>query len=47
MMDRGGDSRKTRDKRDRSNNALISFDYLKLVCDFKSISKYYCNSEEE
>ncbi|WP_458719675.1 hypothetical protein [Candidatus Nitrosocosmicus sp. R] len=38
--------RKTTDNRDMSNNALISSDYLKLVCDFKSILKYDCNSEE-
>ena len=46
-MDRGVGVRKTRDNRDMSNNALISSDYLKLVCDFKSILKYDCNSEEE
>ena len=45
-MDRSVGVRKTRDNRDMSNNALISSDYLKLVCDFKSILKYDCNSEE-
>jgi hypothetical protein len=40
------DVRKTRDNKDMSNNAHISSDYLKLVCDFKSILKYTCNSEE-
>ena len=46
IMDRSVGVRKTRDNRDMSNNALISSDYLKLVCDFKSILKYDCNSEE-
>jgi hypothetical protein len=46
-MDGGVGVKKTRDSRDRSNNALISSDYLKLLCDFKSILKYDCNSEEE
>jgi len=31
---------------DMSNNALISSDCVKLVCDFKSILKYDCNSGE-
>jgi hypothetical protein len=47
IMGRGVDIRKTRDNRDTSNNALISYNYLKLVCDFKSILRCYCNSEEE
>ncbi|TVP41366.1 hypothetical protein NARC_30080 [Candidatus Nitrosocosmicus arcticus] len=47
IMNRSVGIRKTRGNRDMSNNALISFYYLKLVCDFKSILKYYCNSEEE
>jgi hypothetical protein len=47
IMDGGVGVKKTRDSRDRSNNALISSDYLKLLCDFKSILKYDCNSEEE
>ncbi len=46
IMDRSMGVRKTTDNRDMSNNALISSDYLKLVCDFKSILKYDCNSEE-
>ena len=46
IMDGGVDVRKTKDNRDMSNNALISFDYVKLVCDFKSILKYDCNSVE-
>ncbi|TVP41844.1 hypothetical protein NARC_10250 [Candidatus Nitrosocosmicus arcticus] len=45
IMDRSVGVRKTRDNKDMSNNALISFDYVKLVCDFKSILKYDCNSE--
>ncbi len=47
IMGRGVDIRKTRDNRDMSNNAFLSSDYMKLVCDFKSILKYDCNSEEE
>lgn len=47
IMDWGVGVKKTRDNRDRSNNAPISSDYLKLLCDFKSILKYDCNSEEE
>jgi hypothetical protein len=46
-MGRGVDIRKTRDNRDMSNNAFLSSDYLKLVCDFKSILRCYCNGEEE
>ncbi len=39
--------RKTRDNRDMSNIVLFSSDYLKLVCDFKSILKCDYNSEEK
>jgi hypothetical protein len=46
-MDGGVGVRKTRDNTDMSNNSLISFDCVKLLCDFKSILKYDCNSEEE
>ena len=46
-MDGGMGVKKTRDNRNRNNNALISSDYLKLLCDFKSILKYDSNSEEE
>ena len=46
IMDRGADIRKTRDNRDMSNKAHRSYDYVKLVCDFKSILKYACNSKE-
>jgi len=45
-MDGGADVTKTRENRDMSNNALISYDYMKLICDFKSILKYDCNSGE-
>jgi hypothetical protein len=47
IMERDIDFRKTRDNRDMSNNALISFYYLKLICDFKSNLEYDCNSEEK
>ena len=47
IINKNGSVRKTRDNRDMSNNALISSDYLKLVCDFKSILRYDYNSEEE
>ena len=47
IIDRSLDVRETRDNRDMSNNALISSNYLKLVCDFKSILKYGCKSEEK
>ena len=47
IMDGGMGVKKTRDNRNRNNNALISSDYLKLLCDFKSILKYDSNSEEE
>lgn len=33
IMDGGVGVKKTRDNRDRSNNAPISSDYLKLLCD--------------
>jgi hypothetical protein len=46
IMDGGADVTKTRENRDMSNNALISYDYMKLICDFKSILKYDCNSGE-
>ena len=46
IMDRSMGVRKPRDNSDMSNNALISSDYLKLVCNFRSILKYDCNSEE-
>ena len=39
IMDRSMGVSKTTDNRDVSNNALISSDYLKLVCNFKSIFK--------
>ncbi len=46
IMNRSVGVRTTRANRDMSNNALISSDYLKLVCGFKSILKYDCNNEE-
>ena len=39
--------RKTRDNRDMNNNTLISSDYLKLACDFKSILICDYHSEEK
>jgi hypothetical protein len=36
--------RKTRDNRDISNIIIFSWDYAKLVCDFKSILSYDYNS---
>jgi hypothetical protein len=47
IINKNGSVRKRSDGRDMSNNALLSSDYMKLVCDFKSILKYDCNSEEE
>jgi hypothetical protein len=45
--ERSVDIKKARVKRDMNNNALFSSDYLKLVCDFKSILKYNYNSKEK
>jgi hypothetical protein len=47
IMDGGVGVKKTRDNSDKSDNVLISSDYLKLLCDFESILKYNHNGEEE
>ncbi len=47
IIETSGRIRKTRDNRDMNNNTLISSDYLKLVCDFKSILICDYNSEEK
>ncbi len=47
IMDRSVGVRKGKDNRIMSSYVLISSDYMKLLCDFKSILKYDCNSEKK
>ena len=47
IINKNGSVRKTRDDLDMSNIVLFSSDYVKIVCDFKSILGFDYNSEEE
>jgi hypothetical protein len=47
IINKNGSVRKTRDDIDMSNIVLFSSDYVKKVCDFKSIVGFDYNSEEE